>query len=502
MLAERAFQVNARTLMIQGVASSVGKSVLTAAMCRLYARRGFRVAPFKAQNMSNNAAVTDGGEIGRAQALQARAAGIPPTVDMNPILLKPEFGGKSQIVVLGKPKGSRSGRDYFTSREELWPVVTRSLDLLRKHYDIIVIEGAGSPAEVNLRQWDIVNMRVAHYADAPVLLVADIDRGGALAALVGTMELLKPEDRALVRGLLVNRFRGDVTLLEPALDFLLDRTGVAVLGVIPHVMSLRLPSEDSANLDGSGPEKRLVDIVAIRLPHVSNFDDLDPLAGIGASVRWIDNVNDFGAPSMVVIPGSKSTRADLEFLWSSGLAAAIRAAAARDVLILGICGGFQMLGTELIDPSGLEGPVGMTPGLGLVNARTAFSTEKITRQSTGTIISKLGPLGSIHGSSVRGYEIHDGITEHDESPLLSMGEGIDGRTDGAVNDSGRVVGTYLHGILDNASVLEAISGFLQLESSGRNYDSLVDQELDRLADIVEQHADIRAIDALVGIAPS
>jgi adenosylcobyric acid synthase len=486
--------------MVQGVASSVGKSVLTAALCRIYARHGFSVAPFKAQNMSNNAAVTPDGEIGRAQALQAMAAGIEPTVDMNPILLKPEHSHRSQVVVRGKATERLSGRDYFTGREKLWPIVTESLDRLRANYDIIFIEGAGSPAEVNLRQWDIVNMRVAMYANAPVLLVADIDRGGALAALVGTMALLEPSERSMVQGFIINRFRGDETLFNPARDFLQDRTGIPVLGVIPKVDQLRLPAEDSANLEAMTMDGRSSDVVAVRLPHVSNLDDLDALAQIGVGVRWIADPRDLGAPSMIVLPGSKSTRADLEFLWSSGLATAIRAAAGQGPLILGICGGYQMLGTELDDPHGLEGDPGSTPGLGLIDARTTFASEKVTRQSEGRVRAAAGPFATIAGSTVRGYEIHDGETCHSEAPLLDIRDGSGSRPDGAVSVSGRVIGTYLHGLLDNPEALRALSQYLQLREQPEAQTVIVGRELDRLADIVEAHANMTAINALVGAA--
>jgi adenosylcobyric acid synthase len=492
--------MTARVLMVQGVASTVGKSILTAGLCRVYARRGFNVAPFKAQNMSNNAAVTPDGEIGRAQALQARAAGIEPSVDMNPILLKPEHGHQSQVVVRGKVAGHRSGRDYFNSREQFWPVVTDSLDRLRAQYEIVLIEGAGSPAEVNLRHWDIVNMRVACYAEAPVLLVADVDRGGALAALVGTMALLEPEEQDLVQGFLINRFRGDTTLFTPALKFLQERTGVPVLGMIPYIDALRLPSEDSAALDASYSPGCSDDIVAIRLPHISNFDDLDPLVEIGASVRWIAHPRDLGKPAMIVLPGSKSTRADLEFLWSSGLAASIRAATARGVLVLGICGGYQMLGSELVDPHGLEGNPGSTPGLALLDARTSFEPDKVTRHSMGRVIAAAGPLASIAGSPVRGYEIHDGETQHHESALLEIGEGAQRRAEGAVSASGRVIGTYLHGFLDNAAVLGAVSQHLKLQATPGEHASVVDRELDRLADVVQASVDVAKLDALIGLA--
>ncbi|MFN0074832.1 MAG: cobyric acid synthase, partial [Chloroflexota bacterium] len=420
-------------------------------------------------------------------------------VDMNPILLKPEHGGQSQVVVLGRATSRVSGRAYFETREQLWPVVCQSLDRLRSMHDLVIIEGAGSPVEVNLRQWDIVNMRVARYADAPVLVVADIDRGGALAALVGTMELLEPAERALVRGLLINRFRGDLSLFQPALTFLLERTGVPVLGVVPHLDQLRLPSEDSASLETYQATSGTVDVAAIRLPQISNFDDLDPLLEIGARVRWIKDSLDLGKPSMVVIPGSKSTRADLEFLWSSGLAAAIRAAATRGALVLGICGGYQMLGSELIDPGGIEGAPGETPGLGLLQSRTTFLPEKVTRQVHGRIVASAGPLSGIHGSAVDGYEIHDGVTSDTNSPLLRLEDGDGGRLDGAHSHSGRVMGTYLHGLLHNATVLEALSLALCVPINRIAHVDIVDQELDRLADVLQDHSEIRLIDALVGL---
>jgi adenosylcobyric acid synthase len=489
--------VTARVLMVQGVASSVGKSVLTAALCRMYARRGFDVAPFKAQNMSNNAAVTPEGEIGRAQALQARAAGIEPSVDMNPILLKPEYGHKSQVVVRGTVVEHRSAREYFASREQLWPAVTESLDRLRSQHEIVLIEGAGSPVEVNLRQWDIVNMRVALYADAPVMLVADVDRGGALAALVGTMALLEPREQAIVRGFVINRFRGDETLFTPAVEFLRERTGVSVLGVVPYMDRLRLPAEDSASLDTSPTPGHGPDVVAIRLPHVSNFDDLDPLVEIGASVRWVADPRDFGAPTMIVLPGSKSTRADLEFLWSSGLAASIRSAAARGTLVLGICGGYQMLGSELVDPHGMEGAPGTTPGLSLLDARTVFNVDKLTRHSEGRVIATVGPFASIAGAMVRGYEIHDGETHHEDTALLETGENT---VDGAVNRSGQVIGTYFHGLLHNAEVLGALSRHLRLEEPPDERDAMLDCELDRLADVVQTSVDVRNLDSLMGVS--
>ena len=359
--------MTAKTLMIQGTASSAGKSLLVAALCRIFHQDGVRVAPFKAQNMALNSFVTrEGHEMGRAQVVQAQAAGLEPHVDMNPILLKPEQDARSQVVVMGKPWAALAAGEYYRRKGELWSVVTAALDRLRERYDLVVIEGAGSPAEINLRESDIVNMAVARYARAPVLLVGDIDRGGVFAALVGTMVLLEEGERRLIKGFVINKFRGDVTLLHDGLTMLEERTGVPVLGVVPFIRDLQIAEEDSVALDGvsqagdrgqgTGEKGQgisdKVDIAVIRLPRISNFDDFDALAlEEGVQVRFVDDPDRLGHPQAVILPGTKSTIADLLWLRRVGLARAICALAENGIPVVGICGGYQMLGRTISDPN-------------------------------------------------------------------------------------------------------------------------------------------------------
>ena len=350
--------MTARVLMVQGTASHVGKSVLVAALCRIFRQDGYNVAPFKAQNMSNNSYVTpDGGEIGRAQAVQAEAAGIEPTVEMNPVLLKPEADSKSQIVLLGKPLGS-AGSSYFAEvKPRLWEAIAKSLDSLRDRYDVVVIEGAGSPAEINLKRTEIVNMRVALYSGAPVLLAGDIDRGGVFASLVGTMELLDPEERDCVKGFIINKFRGDVTLLDPGLRFLEEKTGVPVAGVVPYYYDIDIPEEDAVPLQERRRMKErtdyILDIAVIGFPHISNFDDFDPLnREEGVRLRYVETHDDLGSPDMVVLPGTKTTVRDLQWMRERGFAQRVRDLARDGVAVVGICGGYQMLGRAHPRPRG------------------------------------------------------------------------------------------------------------------------------------------------------
>ncbi len=510
--------MSARVVMVQGTASSVGKSLLCAGLCRLLRQDGYRVAPFKAQNMAlNSFATPEGLEIGRAQAVQAAAAGIPPHVDMNPILLKPEAESRSQVVLNGKPAGSMSARDYFARKLDLWPVVTAALDRLRARYDVVVIEGAGSPAEVNLRAREIVNMRVARYAAAPVLLVGDVDRGGVMAALVGTLDLLLPEERALVKGLIVNRFRGDVSLFRDGVTFLEERTGLPVLGVVPYLPDLRIADEDSVALEGrprGGPiPGKLVDVAVVRLPHVANFDDFAPLeAEPAAGVRYVQRADDLGWPDVLVLPGTKSTMDDLAWLRRAGLAERVIGLAAAGIPVLGICGGYQMLGTRIRDPLHVESPMDEAPGLGLLPVETTFAAEKRTVQVRGHALGTAGPLAAAQGSAIFGYEIHMGYTRPlpdglSPPPAFMIDERGHEHPDGAVGAGGTVIGTYLHGVLDNAPVRRALLAWVA-NRKGLPPESLAhppdpnqsaDREFDRLAAALRQALDVKRLYQIIGL---
>ena len=472
----------ARAIMVQGTMSNAGKSLLVAGLCRIFHEDGYRVAPFKAQNMALNSFITDEGlEMGRAQVVQAEAAGIAPDARMNPILLKPTTDVGSQVIVRGVAQGNMTAREYYRNKRALLPVVRAAYESLAAEYDIIVIEGAGSPAEVNLREDDLVNMGMAAIADAPVLLVGDIDRGGVFAQLLGTIELLEPEERARIWGLIINKFRGDKTILDPGLDILEARTGKAVLGVVPY-LDVALEDEDSLStaLEQRQAEGGL-DIAVIRLPRISNFTDFTALATEpGVSVRYVSSVRELGEPDVLILPGTKSTIRDLDWLRSTGLEAKILQKQARGTLILGICGGFQMLGTEVVDVEGVEGPVeARTRGLGLLPLRTEFEAEK-TRTQTHLVLEGLtGEFAALNGQRVDGYEIHMGRTMPDrrttDAAAVSTSGDVDapddstiwpdeamvpaGPASGAVTTSrpaercvyvqqGNVFGTYLHGFFD------------------------------------------------------
>ena len=405
---------NARTLMIQGTASSVGKSILVAALCRIFRQDGYRVAPFKAQNMALNSFVTaEGGEIGRAQAVQAEAAGIAPTVDMNPVLLKPTADTGCQVIVLGKVARTISASDYYRYTPSLLETIAGSLSRLRSAYDIVVIEGAGSPAEINLKDREIVNMRVARMSGTPVLLVGDIDRGGVFASLVGTLELLDEDERRYVKGLIINKFRGDLELLQPGLEFLEKRTGKPVLGVVPYFRDIRIAQEDSVYLDErvENTASHDLDIAVIRLPHISNYDDFDPLEEAGCLVRYVAQRFELGNPHLIILPGTKSTVTDLQYLRQSGLASSILIKAKAGTPVVGICGGYQMLGQKILDPQGVESAEAEVSGLGLLDVVTTFAPEKSTRQVRARVLSDLGLLSGTKGQELEGYEIHMGQTD-------------------------------------------------------------------------------------------
>ncbi len=505
--------LRAPCLMFQGTSSSVGKSFLTTAFCRLFARAGYRVAPFKSQNMALNSSVTiDGGEIGRAQAAQAEAANIEPTVDMNPILLKPEADQRSQVVVRGRPVASASFTEYRRMKPSLLGVIEESLERLRHAYDVVLIEGAGSPAEINLREGEIVNMRVARLAEAPVLLVGDIDRGGVFAAFVGTLALLPPDDRAWVAGFLVNKFRGDAALLAPGLDDLTVRTGVPVLGVVPYATEPLVPAEDSLDLDELARERgpAVLTIAVARLPRIANFDDFEPLAREpGTRVRLARTPEDLEGADLIVLPGSKNTAEDLGWLRRTGLAAAITTAAAEGRRVVGICGGFQMLGLAVHDPHRVESTAaGTTPGLGLLNAETWLEPEKTTVRVRGRVSDAPGPFAGASGSSIEAYEIHAGRTDVREARrpfeiLARRGSAVQ-QLDGAASADGSVVGTYLHGLLANDTLRRSLLRHLA-ERRGVAPDprwgtpSSASGRYDRLADIVAASCDLAAIGKLVGL---
>lgn len=445
--------------MVQGAASGVGKSVIATALCRVLADEGFRVAPFKGQNMSLNAAVTpDGGEIGRAQAAQADAARVPARVEMNPVLLKPEGDARSQVVVLGRATGSRSAREFWRDRAALWPTVRASLRTLRSEYDVIVIEGAGSPAEMNLRRGDLANMRVAAAAQAAVLLVGDIERGGIFAQLLGTLALLPARDRRRIHGLIVNKFRGDPALFADGVRYLQRAAGLPVLGVLPHDRRLDVPEEDSLALDGQGGSAAgRLDIAVIRYPHISNFDDFAPLARAGAHVRYVREAASLGVPDLVILPGSKTTISDLEWVRESGIGARLRALADAGAPILGICGGFQMLGSSVRDPHGIEGPARTVRGLGLLPVSTTFRAAKQTVLVRGRLANG-GTLVPARDLDISGYELHSGDSRADGVAPFATLVRPNGRRvrDGAVSADGRVIGTYLHGLFENEVLRETL----------------------------------------------
>ena len=498
--------MTAPVLMVLGTASSVGKSVLVTTLCRVFAQDGVRVAPFKAQNMSNNADVTpDGLEIGRAQSEQAAAAGLEPRVEMNPVLLKPQGDRTSQLVIEGRPAGVMRSADFVTRKRDLWPVVERALEALRAEYDLVIAEGAGAAVEPNLRAGDIVNMRVALHSGAPVLLVGDIDRGGVFAHLLGTLELLTGEERALVRGFIINRFRGDPSLLAPAIADIEARTGVPVLGVIPWIDDLRVAQEDAVVLErpetprtGAEAPAGVVDIAVVRLPRISNFDDFDPLASEpGVRLRYVDRAGDLGGPDLVILPGTKATVADLDWLRRTGLADTVSARHEAGGAVLGVCGGMQMLGELLCDPHGAEAPPGTeVRGLGLLPLTTTFAAEKVTRRSAGVVAADArGPWTATAGLEVAGYEIHMGTSAGECSPLLTL----DGRADGAVSEDGRVAGTYLHGLFHNDALRSALLAGLGGAAGirGRGAAAAREAEFDRLAAHVRTHLDIERIRALL-----
>ena len=483
----------ARCIMVQGTMSGAGKSLLAAALCRIFRQDGWRTAPFKGQNMALNSFVTrDGLEMGRAQAVQAQAAGIEPDVRMNPVLLKPSSDTGSQLIVLGEVRGQYEAAGYFQMKKRLIPEVLGAYKSLAAEYDIIVIEGAGSPAEINLRDADsFVNMGLAELVNAPVLLVGDIDRGGVFAQLYGTAALLEEWERMRIAGLVINKFRGDRTLLEPGLSMLEEKTGIPVLGVIPDT-SADIDDEDSLSPRLNRTQtRRTVDLAVIRLPRISNFTDFSPLESHSAlGVRYVDSAAGLGAPDLVILPGTKSTMDDLLWLRQNGLEAAILKLASKGTPVLGVCGGFQMLGELLSDPEGVERS-GSMRGMGLLPCETVFSPQKTRTQTAASVTAE--PFA---GAEIDGYEIHMGKTRRRAGvPFCRL---ADGREDGAA--SGHVFGTYLHGLFESGALTERLAvwllarkGLSPEEGPVESHRAYQERQYDLLADAVRSSLDLNAV---------
>lgn len=505
--------------MLQGTSSNVGKSVLAAALCRIFKQDGYSVVPFKSQNMALNSFVTrDGGEMGRAQVVQAEAAGISPAVEMNPILLKPTGNASSQVIVLGKPVANMGASEYHLDfNMTALGIIEKCLCKFHQDYEVIVIEGAGSPAEVNLKPRDIANMRVAKMAQAPVLLVADIDRGGALASVVGTLELLDPDERRLVAGIIINKFRGDISLLQPAVDFLEEKTGKPVLGIVPYFKDFRVPEEDSVVLETRKTEAQAkdLDIAVIALPRISNFTDFDALEDEpDVGIRYVTQPQELGSPDLIVIPGSKNTIEDLLFLHETGLSAKIKSLVGKGVPAIGICGGYQILGEKLLDPQHTESLIPEIEGLGLIPMETTFVADKVTCQVTATSLGSGWFLtGFSQDEQLIGYEIHMGRTRlrAGVKPAFLIKQ-RSGRavniTDGAVSEDGQVLGTYIHGIFDNDSLrrhilnkLRARKGLQHLAPQVNSFTSLRQRDYDRLAQVVRESLNMPRIYEIMGLEP-
>lgn len=472
--------MTAATLMVQGCTSDAGKTTLVAALCRILARRGVKVAPFKPQNMALNSAVTaDGGEIGRAQALQALAAGIAPRTDFNPVLLKPTTDQTAQIIIHGKVAADLDARDYHAYKPRAMGAVLESWARLTAEFEAVIVEGAGSPAEINLRDRDIANMGFAEVVDCPVILIADIDRGGVFAHLVGTLELLSPSEQARIKGLVINRFRGDIGLLEPGLRWLEERTGKPVLGVLPYLHGLFLDAEDALAEGAAEKGEARIKVVAPVYPRISNHTDLDPLRlHPEVDFQWIGPGQPWPAADLVVLPGSKAVRADLEWLRAQGWDAALARHLRYGGKVIGLCGGFQMLGTAIHDPAGLEGAPGSTPGLGWLACETTLAREKQLRNVSGHLCLPGAP-------AMTGYEIHLGVTTGEalRCPALLL---AGGRPDGALSADGQLLGTYCHGLFDAPAALARLLAWAGAgDTVPVDLKARREADLDRLADAVE-----------------
>nr|WP_221275739.1 cobyric acid synthase [Marinobacter oulmenensis] len=485
--------------MVQGTTSDAGKTTVVAALCRWLARQGVSVAPFKPQNMALNSAVTvDGGEIGRSTALQALACGLQPHSDMNPVLLKPQSDRGAQVILRGRVHGNMDALDYHAYKAEAKATVMQSWQALSSQYDVVIAEGAGSPAEINLRANDIANMGFAEAADCPVLLVGDIDKGGVFAQLVGTLSLISESERARTAGFIINRFRGDIALLEPGLDWLHEHTGKPVFGVLPYLHGLVIDSEDSVATAGTSDAGALKVVVPV-LPRISNHNDFDPLRlHPGVDLVFVGPDEPIPPADLIILPGSKSTRHDLAWLRQQGWTEAIRRHLRYGGKVLGICGGFQMLGDRVDDPEGLEGDAGSTEGLGWLAMTTRMVPGKQLRYVSGPL--NLAASGKESAPVMQGYEMHNGVTE---GPALARPVAqLDGQPDGAISEDGQILGTYVHGLFDEPGACDAFLHWAGLKTDSArslDYQSHRLQQLDRLADQVEQCLDTDALKRQLGL---
>ena len=487
----------AKAIMIQGTMSNAGKSLLAAGLCRIFQQDGYRVAPFKSQNMALNSYITEEGlEMGRAQVMQAECCKIPPSVKMNPILLKPTNDVGSQVIVNGEVLGTMSARDYFSYKKQLIPEIMKAYDALAAENDIIVIEGAGSPAEINLKQDDIVNMGMAKLAKAPVLLVGDIDRGGVFAQLIGTVMLLEEDEKEMVKGLIINKFRGDKTILDPGIEMLEERAGIPVVGVAPY-MRLQVEDEDSLTERFSKDQEiGLIDLAVIRLPRISNFTDFNPFEAIpGVTVRYVETVHELKHPDVIFLPGTKNTIEDLRWLRQSGLEAAILKHVAEGKVVFGICGGYQMLGERICDPSGVESG-GEIRGLGLLPMETVFEQEKTRTRISGTFLETGGILRALSGQPFEGYEIHMGTSTWKEgaAPLIQVDEKAAGTC------HGNIYGSYVHGIFDRSEAADALvqavgnaKGISTEDMKSVDFQAFKETQYDLLADGLRKSMDMEKI---------
>lgn len=501
----------AKALMIVGTMSNAGKSLVTAGLCRVFNQDGYKVAPFKSQNMALNSFITaEGAEMGRAQVVQAEAANIEPSVLMNPILLKPTSDSGSQVIVNGEAIGTMKAGEYYAMKHTLRPEVQKAFDTLASKFDIVCIEGAGSPAEINIKKDDFVNMGMAKMAKAPVLLVADIDRGGVFASIYGTLMLLEDDERAMVKGVIINKFRGDVEILRPGLKMIEDKTGVPIVGVLP-MLKVDIEDEDSLSERISGrSEVKLIDIAVVRIPRMSNYTDFNVFELIpGVSLRYVTSVRELGQPDMIIIPGTKNTTGDLKWLRQSGMEAAILKHANSGTVVFGVCGGYQMLGKQISDPYGEEdgtGKANVTLGMGLLDIETTFIEKKRTIQMAGKFGQVQGIFSALSGLPLYGYEIHSGVTEFPEekaltsiSPIHENGEIM---AEGSQNTEGKlnVYGTYVHGVFDGDGIAVKIVEALLAKKGKKmediqtiNFAEYKRQQYDILADSIRENLDMKKI---------